>query len=313
MQAIENMDEIGSVGVTALVVPCSAKKSKLSSPGLMGSRLTAGRQLTVGSRWQQQLRESTPCIQAGELYSGSSFRRVRQLGLSIDRPVWVISAGLGLVSAEQLIPPYDLTLSSASAASLPNRILGDFRHDAWWELVQTSPFANTLSSIFDSQHQSRVLVALTKPYAQLIGNALATMPLELRSRLRVFGPGIVASLPQALRSQVLYYDQRLDSISPGIKLDAAARALVHFGELTAQIPITTVEDDQALIELALEPIQVQPGIQRVRWDDDTLREHLRPWASQGLPLKAALRRLRDDSRVSCEERRFRRLYDEVRV
>ena len=88
---------------------------------------------------------------------------------------------------------------------------------------------------------------------------------------------------------------------------------MHFAELAANIQLVSMECDQELIEQALAPVQARPVVLRTRLDDDALREHLRPWASEGLSFRTALRRLRDDSRVSCEEQRFRRLYNEVRA
>ncbi|HHA2781115.1 TPA: DUF6884 domain-containing protein [Stenotrophomonas maltophilia] len=313
MQVIENMEDPVERGVSALVVPCSARKAKLSAQTLTSGSLTAGKQATLAQQWLRKLQKSNPCAKAGHLYSGAAFRRVYEHGLSHGTPVWVISAGLGLVSAERRVPPYDLTLSASSPTSLVHRVVGHFRHERWWDQVQAGPFASPLSSIGDSNGQGRVLIALTKPYAQLISKALAGLPTELRSRLRLFGPGVAASLPADLRSQVLKYDQRLDLIVPGIQLDAAARALVHFAELAANIQLVSMECDQELIEQALAPVQARPVVLRTRLDDDALREHLRPWASEGLSFRTALRRLRDDSRVSCEEQRFRRLYNEVRA
>src|SRR3546814_6547531 len=97
-------------------------------------------------------------------------------------------------------------------------------------------------------HDGRILVGLTRPYAVLVGSALASLPPEILGRVRIFGAGLTAHLPAALHPQVLHYDSRLDVLSPGTRLDGSARSLEHFAGLAVAVPLSTVADDQNLVE-----------------------------------------------------------------
>jgi len=312
MQAIDLKGTFPQFGVTSIVAPCAAKKSKLPTDQLRVTSITAGLQLDVAQSWRQSLSAAHPVAAAESLYLGPSLQRVLRASRTMGVPAWIISAGLGLISSSKIVPAYDLTLSKASPASVAGRIQGSFSPSAWWDQVQTGPYASDLDDIAGKNSTGRVLICLTKPYAQMIGPALAALPAPMIKRLRIFGPGLAAHLPEPLRAQVMAYDQRLDLISPGIKLDAGARALEHFCSLVKHQPMLDSSGDQDLIRHALKPINLPAPASRVRMDDAELRAHIAPWAAEGLSAQRALRRLRDHSQVSCEQRRFQRLYDEVR-
>jgi len=311
MQDIEDKAYFSGKGVACVLTPCSARKSKLLEAPLSASTITAGQQAAVARQWRRKLLAGKPVARGGDLYSGSAFRRVRKVGIDLGASVWIISAGLGLIRSSGLVPSYDLTLSSHSPESLPGRVTGPFSYPQWWADIQQGPFACPLSAIGEDEEGGRILLCLTKPYARLLGPALAELPGATLDRLRIFGPGIGASLPESLRSRVLVYGARLDLISPGIQLDAGARALEHFAKLTRNQPLTDVTGDQALVDCALSPYQPPEMVERGRLDDSSLREHVRPWAAQGISVRVALRRLRDMSLISCEEKRFRRIYEEA--
>ena len=311
MQPIDKKDNSPIIFVSSVVVPCSARKSKLPPPGLKASAVTAGRQVTVARRWQQKLRKEAPTSPARDLYLGTSLKRALRVSQNLEVPAWIISAGLGLVGSTRAVPSYDLTLAPGARTSISDRISDVFNPSEWWTELQNGPYASDLTGISDEDSLGRVLICLTKPYAQMIGPALAQLPAAVLERMRIFGPGIAAHLPTSLRSQVMAYDRRLDLISPGIQLDAGARALEHFTSLIRHTPPTDPSDDQHLIDQALAPLKRPVPVARIRMDDIELRAHIAPWAAEGLSAQDALRRLRDNSHVSCEQRRFQRLYDEV--
>lgn len=312
MQFIDITHNNATACISSVVVPCSARKSKLAAPGLKAAAVTAGKQGTVARRWQQKLLASSPSTPGRDLYLGPSLKRVLHVSQELEVPAWIISAGLGLIDSTEIIPPYDLTLAPGTTASIADRITDQFSPASWWTEIQSGPYASDLADISGEDSGGRVLICLTRPYAQMIGPALAQLPAALLKRLRIFGPGIAAHLPATVRRGVMEYDQRLDLISPGIQLDAGARALEHFASLFREVVPADPSDDQRLIDLALAPLNKPTPVSRVRMDDAALRAHIAPWAAEGLSVQGALRRLRDDSHVSCEQRRFQRLYDEVR-
>lgn len=295
--------------MAAVLSPCSARKSKLSSPGLDCASLPFAPQAEVATEWLARLNNKADLTPASELYVGDSLTRVRGAGGRARAPLFVVSAGLGLLHATTAVPSYDLTLARGADGAIHNRVTGRFDPAMWWERVQSSPFAHPLGEVGQAG-SGRILVALTRPYAALVGPALAALPAALRERLRIFGLGIGAHLPEALRPQIIPFDARLDVISPGTRLNGAARQLVHFSDLVTSQPIGSVKQDQALVDKAFASLEVPSAISRERANDAVLLKRINGLAREGLSATSALRRLRDVG-MACEEQRFRRLYKEA--
>lgn len=296
-------------GIAAILSPCSARKSKLSAPGLNCASLPLAPQAEVATQWLARLTKEVALTPASELYVGDSLTRVRGAGERAHVPFFVISAGLGLLHATTAVPGYDLTLAQGADGAIHNRVTDRFDPAMWWERVQSSPFAHPLDEVGQAE-TGRILVALTRPYAGLVGAALAALPSTLRKRLRIFGLGIGAHLPETLKPQIIPFDARLDVISPGTRLNGAARQLVHFSDLVTSQPIGSVKQDQALVDKAFASLEVPSAISRERANDAALLKRINGFAREGLSATSALRRLRDFG-MACEEQRFRRLYKEA--
>ena len=307
---IEKKANTFSPGIAAIAVPCSARKQKLPAADLQGQNLARAVQGRVADQWRERLRQTHPwSYPAKDLYVGAAFRKVRKAAEESGAPLFILSAGLGLVAGAAAVPPYDLTLSPGATGTLSKRIRGALVPALWWESLQTGPFASPMTAL--GARSGRILVGLTRPYATLVGAALASLPPELLGRLRIFGGGLAAHLPADLHPQLLFYDARLDVLAPGTRLDGAARSLVHFALLAATVPVSTVAADQALIESALAQVVARPVIKRPRVTDAALRKYIRPFVREGLSATSALKQLRSQVLVACEERRFRRLYEEA--
>lgn len=248
-------------------------------------------------------------VAAENLYKGRGFQVARATSNAVGGLFFIISAGMGLVEGSARIPSYDLTLSPHADEALQTKLRARFDPVKWWSAIQSGPYACSIESL--GARPGRILVALTQPYADLVGSALALLPEEMRMRLRIFGGGVGPRLPEQLRSNVISYDDRLDSLSPGTRLDAGARALAHFAALIHRCPVTDVHADQMIVEAALRGVRSHDAPVRRRLSDEMLKEQLACFARAGLSASVALRRLRDDVQVACEERRFRRLYEEV--
>ena len=294
--------------IDAVLTPCSARKQKLSGQVLDALQHPAGTQSEVARAWLAALNASKGQVKARDLYQGASFNRLRTVASSLGAPLFVISAGLGLVAGAALVPVYDLTLSPSAPTRIQSRIRDRFDPAAWWQQVQGGPFASPMSVI--TAGEGCILVALTKPYAQLVGPALAQLPARAIERLRIFG-ATDASLPAVLRPQVMPYDARLDVVSPGTRMDYPSRALAHFAKLVVAQPMQTAAADAALVSTALASTPAPPSSLRPKVSDDQLLEHIQKLVQRGVPPTRALRELRQEMGIACEQGRFRRLYTSV--
>jgi hypothetical protein len=308
---VDKKDNNVPVGVTAIAAPCSARKEKLPGDNLRASKLPRGKQEVVAKAWLCRLEDAAASGRtlASELYAGRSFRRVRDVANVLGCRFFVVSAGLGLLDGATVVPSYDLTLSATGDAALRERLTHAPRPSEWWSSLESSPFASSLNVLCAGR--ARILVTLTQPYAEMVGASLAKLPSADRSRLRILGFGLKHYLSQELHEQLITYDDRLNQIIPGTRLDSASRALAHFAELVAVFPMTNATDDQGLVDRALSTVSLPVSLARKRVSDAALAIHVARFVQHGLSAAKALKRLRSETQVACEERRFRRLYNEA--
>jgi hypothetical protein len=309
---IDMIEHCQSLGVAAIAVPCSARKQKLPMASLrMAGALTGLNQARAQKAWHKRLSHvpSRTLVPARDLYCGEAFCRARGVADEIGCSFFVVSAGLGLVKETTRVPSYDLTVSPSAPESLKDHLKGGFHPAAWWDAVQEGPFASALSDL--GCDQGRIVIALTRPYALLIGDALASLLPSARKRLRLIGGGLSSCLPEVLHEQVIHYDARLDVLHPGTKLNFASRALAHFTRKVSGLPTRSTLDDQEVIDRALAKMALPVVTVRRRLDDQALCACIRSMVRDGFSASRALKHLRSELRVACEERRFRRLYEEI--
>lgn len=299
------------IGVAAIATPCSARKEKLPAKSLRASKLPRANQNVVAKAWLGKLESAAASgdALASELYAGRSFRRVRDVANALGCRLFVVSAGLGLLDGATAVPSYDLTLSSSGDGALRDRLTDVPRPSEWWSSLEASPFASSINGLCVGR--ARILVALTQPYAEMVGSSLAKLPATDRSRLRILGFGLKPYLSPELHQQLITYDDRLNQFIPGPRLDGASRALAHFAGLVATRPMASVGADQSLVDTALSTVEFVVPVSRQRISDAALAKHVARFIRHGLSATNALKRLRSETRVACEERRFRRLYEEA--
>lgn len=221
--------------------------------------------------------------------------------------MFIVSAGLGLVTGRTRIPGYDLTLSTRDSQSITRRVRDRFNRDLWWESVAKGPFATPWAEVF--ARDGLVLMAVSQSYAQLIAGDLEALPSTQQRRLRLFGLGIEKTLPAALLSQIMPYDDRLDATSPGTKTNFAARAMDHF--FRAGPPMEGAAGDRAFVDRLLAEHQAPIVLHRPRLDDEQLIKRIDQHLRTTSGIQRILRRLRDEDRIACEQKRFTRLYHQA--
>lgn len=295
--------------ISAVLTSCSARKQELSSPALNASEQAVGPQAAVAEQWLAKLAAAPALIPARDLYIGTSFKRVRHAAERVGCSLFIMSAGLGLLEGGTRVPRYDLTLSPFATACIQSLVTDNFDPALWWRQMQRGPFASAIEVIAGGE--GRILVALTKPYAQMIGAALTQLPEAAQSRLRIFGAGLNSSLATSLHSQVMPYDARLDVIVPGTRLDFASRALVHFADLLSLQPGGDAREDADRVRAVLAPVEVPETGKRLKLADAELSGHVKVLVQRGLSRTSALRELREGMGLACEHARFARLYRSV--
>ena len=287
-----------------VITGCSARKRFPPSASL--ADLPVGPQRAVASAWMATLENAEPVGTADEVYCGRAFSTAVAASKVIGADLLIISAGLGPVALDTRIPSYDLTLGRGG---IREAVTGPFDPASWWKTISCGRFAINLEQELDSRPV--VLACLSHAYAPLIAPALKKVPLGL---LRIFGAGLSKGDARTLIRSVLPYDERLgNSGFSGTRADFAQRALIHYVK-TIYRRGASIEDDRESVLQALKPIpHPDPVPKRPSVDDATIRAAIaKLLPAVGPRPSAMLRYLRDVEKVACEQRRFNRLFAEMR-
>jgi hypothetical protein len=231
--------------------------------------------------------------------------------------LYFVSAGFGLVPADAELPNYSLTIADGSGSIRPYLASRRLQPSAWWRalngaLGEPSPIAKVLSA----PATEKALIALPSSYLEMVREELATLPEQSRVRLRIFTSRAgMAAVPEALRDAVLPYDERLESIPgyAGTKADFPQRALRHFVREVHRAGMS-IDDERQGVQASLRHGKSQRTVVRARATDQEISALLRAnWDSQQGSSSRLLRFLRDEAKVSCEQKRFRGLWQSVQA
>jgi len=299
--------------VHIVITACSSRKSCRAELGTAGRNLPFGSLSEVKDDWDRRI-ASAPLISTAQvLYRGRAFGLAVSAASSISAELYIVSAGLGFVSANQTVPAYNLTVSKGSEDCVLDRITPGVSEADWWRtLISPEHVQSTLRSA-----DGLIFIGLGAAYLQMLEPLLLDLPSETIERLRIFTGAPNTAIPRRLLAQTLPYDARLDAAQGairGTKIDFASRALHHFvTTIMIDLPDGGVSEQARLVEsiLKLSDRPMSPrGARRSDADIKTLlRQH---WGRAGGSTTKLLRVLRDELAIACEQKRLVRLAGEVR-
>ena len=269
----------------------------------------------LAQAWQQQVLAvgQGQLHAAGDLYGGRSITEARHTANSLSAPLHIVSAGHGLLHADDRIPSYDVTVTPASDNPLHRCLLRLGRSPAdWWPaLIEAFGVQRSLTGLVKDFPESLVLLAVPSVYLTLLSRELANLSDDALSRLRVLTSSYGAStLPARLQTTVMPYDERLEGLAAyaGTRSDFPQRALRHFVTVLGghALPLDTGRQS---VQEAMRALRKPALPARQRKTDDEIILLLRQnWDRLNGSCTALLRCLRDDALVSCEQSRFRSLH-----
>ena len=292
----------------AIIVPCASRKSILPVVKARAQSLPKLRQAALQTAWTDRLTSLPRVVKAEALYTGRGFGLATKTAETLGVPLYIISAGLGLVPGSSVVPSYGITVSGRGDDAVARRVNGRFCPEAWWNAVTRGPYSSPMAGVFEGD--GLVLTALSQPYARMIGAALAALPDDCLSRLRICGLSIAEHLPERVRSVVLSYDERLHGIIPGTRTDFAQRALFHFStEVLVHHPTANAAEHSRCVQAALQGKKAVATVDRARLPDDRIIDAITQRLNAGESgIQRTLRALRHKDGIGCEQARFSRLY-----
>ena len=293
---------------TTVVTICAHRKTVQPPSGATPLSLTLGSQKAVQSAWIEKIRTLPVDVVASALYAGRGFRLATQAAKISESRLYILSAGLGLVAADRPVPAYGLTISGGHADSVGARVTGRFDVAAWFSALLAGPHSNQWVDAF-GPGAGRVLIALTRPYAEMVGESLSALEPRALARLRIFGKALAPALPTSLHSALAPYDERLDVVLPGTRADFSQRALLHFvRSVVVKCDAQGRDGDYAAVEVALGGVVPRDRLRRPRRSDEEILQLISGRLRSQSGIARILRALRDEDGVACEQARFGRLY-----
>jgi len=309
----------GETGWVVLTM-CTHRKAVEPVFSLQAHTLVPGEAASVACQWRERLAAcpASKRIPASILYRGRGFAIAEQAGRELEATLYVVSAGLGLVSATEAIPPYSLTVSPGSVDSVARVVTSrPFSPADWWDsLNETSARPRPIVKLARSQPKALLLLSISEPYTRLIQRDMLSLSEAQLSRVRLIGPRPSAALPPPLQSICMPYDERLDGPdSPlrGTRSDFAQRALAHFVEnVLEKRPNGSADHHAHRVRSSLAQLRPPPTVARPRLNDQELLAWIRRhWAEEQGHSSRLLRRLRDVAGFACEQSRFAALCHQI--
>jgi hypothetical protein len=215
---------------------------------------------------------------------------------------------LGLIAADKRVPVYGLTVSGEHAESVKAKVTDEFNAASWFAGLLSGPYSKQWTDAV-GRGSGRVVVALTRPYAEMVGKSLTNLDPAILDRVRIFGASLSTALPAKLRPALAPYDQRLDAVLPGTRADFSQRALLHFVRTVAERQgEPDRSSDYEAVEAALDGVVPPNRLQRPRRTDEEILQLISSRLRSQSGIGRVLRALRDEEGVACEQARFSRLY-----
>jgi len=295
-----------------VVTNCTTRKRAVHPSVSVGMATERESLANLAKRWTIALSRAPKCYTAGALYVGRAMVEAKSVARTLAGDLFVVSAGLGLVSEQALVPNYDF---SGSLDSGPLRSALEVSGEPitkWWSiLTRLSGTDVSLHDLISANRGQLVLLALPATYLRMVATDLSTIDTTSSMDLRIFtseaGQSVV---PISLKHCVLPYDERLESLKgfDGTRADFPQRALRHFVEVLAGQTLS-LDQAHAAVVAALVDLSFRTIPCRHRRTDAQIVEMIHhQWTTCAGSSTRLHRYLRDEALVACEQSRFRTLW-----
>ncbi|MBN8460106.1 MAG: hypothetical protein J0M04_19940 [Verrucomicrobia bacterium] len=293
-----------------LITNCSATKQVAAGEPLMLRKWTG----TIRQRfrwWTQAVERKVDLTPARHCYGGDAWTQVLagERAAPDNRRLWIVSAGMGLISADVPIPNYSATFVSADPDSV-----GSENHSKveWWNLLvkwrRKLTGIGCVTDLAIRNPESVFIVAVGSTYLSVIKNDLVSAREALTSpdNLLLISSG-TRQMP-ALGSSLLPIDARFENLVGGARATLNARMLRHIVEKYKSQRISAPQVSKYLSNLTLSLAQPR-SFKRQPLTDEQIITFIRNQSVllQRSSASGLLRVLRDGG-SACEQKRFHRIY-----
>lgn len=305
---------------TIIITSCTNRKKKTGGVVSLYATDVVASVESLAQIWASRVNAAPHREPIRTLYQGRSFSEAKLSASAAGASLYVASAGHGLVDSESSLPSYDLTVAATPGNQL-HLILDRLQKTSadWWQALTVSfEYPRSLASFFDNHVAQNCVVLLAMPsaYLTMLRDDFARLNCHQVSQLRIITSEFGASkLPDQIRKMALPYDERLDGCQTyaGTRTDFAQRALRHFVvELRGhEMPLNIAREQ---VTSAMQALTKPLPPKREKKSDETIENLIfQNWNHHRGSQTALLRWLRDQQLVSCEQGRFRVLWQRVKL
>lgn len=300
-----------------LLTTCTNRKRSIVPEALHASTLKNGSQEELLFQWVDRLSNNVDLHSVSQVYCGRSFSEASLARQDVSGELWIISAGLGLVSLSDKIPSYSLTITSNGSDNIAKKIIGQsFEPSKWWQGINDSN-PNPISDLVIKNPDKLFIFAISSSYIQLIASDLSAIPDADIGRVRFIGLSIRDTMENRFDRYVMPYDERFDgpdSKYRGTRSDFSQRAMRHFiKEIVRYAPHQDANNHFVLVDQKLKDHRLPQKFNRIRKSDDEILDIINKHSSSlGNSSSQMLRFIRDHENIACEQKRFYKLFQSTR-
>ena len=303
--------------MTIVITGCTTRKRQPVTADLHAGRLAPAPLCALAHSWRTRIHASKVRYPARHLYGGRNFQESVAVADQHAAPLFIVSAGLGLVQSETLIPAYSCTVIPGTDDDVLARVTDSSSALDWWNVIGASSGLSCRLADVLSADDGLVLTALSRVYLELLAPQIERLPHSARSRFRLLTRAPLSGISPSLRPMVMPYDDRLDgpqSSVRGTRSDFASRALRHFAEhILRKDDQRDANEHAAAVTSVIAYWEYPEKQERARHDDPTLRRLIaQHWDALGGSSTKLLPFFRRELNISCEQGRFAGLVQQVR-
>ena len=309
-----------------LVACCTRTKRLPVNKRMVFHTLGPARANLLAKVWLGRAKASRDVCRAEDLYCGAGWTQVCKARSLIDErlgrtTLYILSAGFGLIRANDHIPAYTATFSS-DENQVARLIEGNTSiaeaHREWWHSVMEARRDGSSSALTELHGHDYVIVVAGAEYVKAAHDDLRRLALTYgQDRLFIISTGAHhTSIDQRVRACLLPIGVEAERMLPGPRYTLNERALVWVVEGVISDVSWSRKNIQTKIaeELSQYRFARMPRTNRrsVKLGDEEIRQWIRLKAktSPGIAKSRLLRDLRS-TQQSCEQHRFGRLFDSV--
>jgi len=297
-----------------LVVTCTNKKS-VDIPEQCKFFNSIGNSLNEKYNCFQKNLHSTNKIKAKDLYSSQYWSVVNSIvaqanTLQINLNVWICSAGHGLISWDSLISPYSITFSKDSEDSLGS----NENAQNWWSILSNNSIAVqdkpiTFTNLLQRYNKDKFLMSLSTAYLKA---TYYDIKVGLQHNPNVSIASVGGFKENMFDKQILPVDSRMIQHVGGV-FSTLNINIIKFLFDCSDIHYFEHEKMVKMLDAILYDTPENIKHQRTTLDDTEIVSFIKSQSIKENVSKTSLLRQLRDKGYACEQKRFGKIYDQVRT